>query len=53
MDEEDCWHCDGEGVVYSCVDGSCEYPEEGCLDCARTCAICGGDGSLPKEPPNG
>lgn len=39
-DEEECWHCGGEGWTYDCIDGCCEDAEEGCELCAQQCVEC-------------
>lgn len=38
--DDECWHCFGEGVTYDCFDGFCENAEEGCPDCAKPCLEC-------------
>ncbi len=38
--DEACWHCGGEGLIYDCIDGCCEDAESGCDDCSRTCPEC-------------
>lgn len=37
---EECWHCGGEGETYDCIDGCCIDAESGCPDCARPCLEC-------------
>ena len=37
---EECWHCGGEGETYDCIDGCCVDAESGCADCARQCPEC-------------
>lgn len=48
-EEEDtddyCGNCGGEGFTYHCVDGCCEYAEEGCELCASRCDWCN-----PRKP---
>lgn len=39
-DNEECWHCGGEGETYNCIDGCCIDAESGCPDCARPCMEC-------------
>jgi hypothetical protein len=39
-DNEECWHCGGEGETYDCFDGCCVDAESGCPDCARPCLEC-------------
>ena len=39
-DREECWYCGGEGETYDCIDGCCDDPESGCVDCARRCLEC-------------
>lgn len=39
-DNEECWHCGGEGETYDCIDGCCVDAESGCADCARPCPEC-------------
>jgi hypothetical protein len=40
-DDEECWSCDGEGVIYSCVsEYACIDPEGGCDLCERRCLVC-------------
>lgn len=39
-DNEECWHCGGEGETYDCFDGCCIDAELGCPDCARPCLEC-------------
>lgn len=44
-DGEECWNCDGEGVIYNCHQPfACRYPEEGCALCGRRCDVCDGEG---------
>jgi hypothetical protein len=38
--DEECWHCGGEGETYDCIDGCCVDAESGCPDCARPCLEC-------------
>lgn len=38
--DDECWHCGGEGYTYDCIDGCCEDAEAGCEDCARRCIEC-------------
>ena len=38
--DDDCWHCGGEGYTHDCFDGFCEMAEEGCEDCSRRCPEC-------------
>lgn len=38
--DDDCWHCGGEGYTHDCFDGFCEMAEEGCEDCSRQCIEC-------------
>lgn len=40
-DDEMCWNCGGEGVVYVChTEYACIDPESGCDLCERQCDIC-------------
>lgn len=39
-EQEECWHCGGEGFTYDCIDGCCEDAEDGCELCARRCVEC-------------
>jgi hypothetical protein len=38
--DDDCWHCGGEGYTHDCFDGFCEEAEIGCEDCSRECPEC-------------
>ena len=38
--EGECWQCGGEGYLYDCFDGMCEYADDGCEDCAKRCDSC-------------
>jgi len=38
--QEECWHCGGEGATYDCIDGCCVDAESGCEDCERPCIEC-------------
>jgi len=41
FDNDDCWNCDGEGYVSSCLDEiGCIDPESGCDYCTRRCEVC-------------
>lgn len=35
-----CWNCGGDGVLYDCIDGSCFDAESGCELCSRPCPEC-------------
>lgn len=37
---DDCWHCGGEGVVFDCFDGFCVDADSGCDQCTRSCIEC-------------
>ncbi len=40
-DEDECWNCGGEGVVYSCFEEwACIDPEGGCDQCMQRCDVC-------------
>lgn len=38
--DEECFHCGGEGYTFDCFDGFCEDAEIGCEQCARPCVEC-------------
>lgn len=38
--DEECWHCGGEGETFDCFDGFCADAELGCPDCTRPCPEC-------------
>ena len=37
---DECWHCGGDGYVADCFDGLCADAESGCEDCTRRCPEC-------------
>ncbi len=39
-DDGECPNCQGEGVIYDCIDGCCIDPESGCDLCAHRCDWC-------------
>lgn len=39
-DDGECWNCNGEGLVYSRIDGFCDDAESGCDLCGRRCDVC-------------
>jgi hypothetical protein len=39
-DNEDCWHCGGEGETFDCIDGCCLDADSGCELCKRDCLEC-------------
>lgn len=40
-DDNECWNCGGEGVIYMCEDEiGCVDPESGCDLCERRCDVC-------------
>lgn len=47
-DDDSCWQCDGEGYLFSCIDGCCLDADIGCDLCERTCDICEGSGVLRR-----
>ena len=38
--DDECWHCGGEGYVADCFDGFCVDAEGGCEECTRRCPEC-------------
>jgi hypothetical protein len=38
--QEDCWHCGGEGYTFDCFDGCCLDADVGCEECSRECVEC-------------
>jgi transcription antitermination factor NusG len=39
-EQDECWHCGGEGWTHDCIDGFCEDAEDGCELCMRRCVEC-------------
>src|SRR6185437_1779996 len=39
-DQEDCWHCGGEGYIVDCFDGCCMDADVGCEQCTSRCPEC-------------
>lgn len=37
---DDCWHCGGEGETHDCIDGCCAEADYGCELCSRPCIEC-------------
>ena len=49
----ECWQCNGEGTIASCVEEfACIDPESGCDFCSKTCDICQGKGGWHDEEPD-
>lgn len=49
-DDEPCGQCGDQGYTFSCIDGCCQYTDEGCSLCASRCDFCNHGGKKPFQP---